>query len=84
MRTERKMSVKEVHFISRENMTSVYDLKDIIDLSEKAYFHFMNYEEEILYILEGENIKGVLSIGDLERFYNDDVCSFRVNQKYTF
>ena len=84
MRTERKMSVEEVYFIPRENMTSVYNSEDIMDLSEKAYFHFMNYEEEILYILEEENVKGLLSIGDLERFYNDDVNCFEVNQKYTF
>lgn len=78
------MSVEEVYFIPRENMTSVYNSEDIMDLSEKAYFHFMNYEEEILYILEEENVKGLLSIGDLERFYNDDVNCFEVNQKYTF
>lgn len=78
------MIIEEFFFISRENMTAAYELKDIINLPEKAYFHFMNYDEEIIYFLEGEKIKGILSIGDLERYYNDDVCDLQINERYTY
>lgn len=78
------MNKEEFFFISKENMTSAYELKDITDLSEKAYFHFMNHNEEIMYFLEGEVIKGILSIGDLERYYNDDVCDLQINERYSY
>ncbi|MDE6054298.1 MAG: hypothetical protein K2G55_11155, partial [Lachnospiraceae bacterium] len=71
-------------FIARENMTSVYRLEEITDLAETAYRHFMNHEEEIIYVLNrGGVILGVFSIGDLKRFYEKGDEKIKINKKYT-
>lgn len=64
-------------------MTSVYEITDISDLVQTAYRHFMNYEDEVLYILCKGKMLGVLSIGDLERFYDSQGSELKVNQRYT-
>lgn len=74
---------KENTFIARKNMASVYSITDIS--SHAAYQHFMNCEDEVLYILDegGGELQGVLSIGDLERFYNGDRDQLEINTRYT-
>ncbi|MDE7200884.1 MAG: hypothetical protein K2O91_03030 [Lachnospiraceae bacterium] len=57
-------------FIEMKNMTSVYEITDILDLSQMAYVHFMNYNDKVLYLLSDGKMSGVLSIGDLERYYD--------------
>lgn len=74
----------DLYFVSKQDMTSVYELKNISDLSETAYQHFINFEEEILYFLNDGKLQGVLSIGDLERFYEHDQCGLKINEKYTY
>lgn len=77
------MSIRKAFFIARENMTSVYQLEEIVDLAETAYRHFMNHEEEIIYIANHEKgIIGVFSIGDLNRFYEGN-GNISINKKYT-
>lgn len=75
---------RDLFFVPRQDMTSVYELDAISDLSETAYWHFMNHEEEILYLLNGGKLHGVLSIGDLERFYKNDCSELKINEKYTY
>lgn len=74
----------ETVFIDREHMTSVYQLDDINNLAETAYQHFMSYEDEVLYLLNGEKLAGLLSIGDLERYYVSWENQVKLNQNYTF
>ena len=69
-------------FIARENMTSAYDLESVSNLSDIAYYHFMNYEDEVLYLLYEGKLLGVLSIGDLERFFDSSEKELKINQKY--
>ena len=47
-----KMNIKEADliFLSKEDMTSVYEMEDILDLPAAAYYHFMSCEDEILYV----------------------------------
>ncbi|MBD5521749.1 MAG: adenylyltransferase/cytidyltransferase family protein [Lachnospiraceae bacterium] len=78
------MDVEKLLFLDKENMTSVYELEEIRDLSEKAYDHFMHYGEEVLYILHEGKMLGVCSIGDLERFYREDRDELKINRKYTY
>lgn len=76
----------DYHFISVKDMTSVYRMSDIQDLPKIAYQYFMSHENEVLYILgtrEGV-LEGVLSIGDLERFYVNGRKELKVNRNYTF
>lgn len=77
------MNASDIMFIQREDMTSIYEMADISDMPEIAYQHFMNYEEEVLYIVNNNKILGVLSIGDLERFYRENEGDLKINQRYT-
>lgn len=70
-------------FITVENMTSVYEITDILDLPQTAYTHFMDYDDEVLYLLRDGRMAGVLSIGDLERYYDRQECELRINTDYT-
>lgn len=71
-------------FISREHMRSAYCMEDITDLPGLAYSHFMNHEEEVVYIERDDGgMVGVVSIGDLERFYEKRETELKINQKYT-
>ncbi len=70
-------------FIARENMTSVYELTSVSNLPDIAYYHFMNFEDEVLYLLNEGEISGVLSIGDLERFFDSGGNQLEINQNYT-
>lgn len=71
-------------FVERDKMTSVYEIGNISDLPQEAYRHFMNYEDEVLYILDDGKMAGVISIGDLERFYDKEMRKLEINRKYTF
>ena len=42
-----------MYFIERKHMTSVYELAEIPNLPQMAYRHFMDYEDEVLYLLSG-------------------------------
>ncbi|MCM1154143.1 MAG: adenylyltransferase/cytidyltransferase family protein [Ruminococcus flavefaciens] len=75
---------KDYNFILMKDMTSIYRMPDIWNLSEMAYRHFLNYEDEVLYIIEMEGLEGVLSIGDLERFYENGEKELKLNREYTF
>ena len=47
-RIEEKFNIDQKDsFIARENMTSVYELASVSDLSDQAYYHFMNCEGKI-------------------------------------
>lgn len=70
-------------FIERKNMTTVYEVTDILDRPQTAYDHFMNYNDEVLYLLKEGKLEGVLSIGDLERFYSQQESALKINRNYT-
>ncbi|MBD5521746.1 MAG: adenylyltransferase/cytidyltransferase family protein [Lachnospiraceae bacterium] len=80
------MDIKEADlvFLSKKDMTSVYELEDILDLPDVAYYHFMHYEDEVLYIHKAGKMLGVCSIGDLERFYERNEQELKINQQYIF
>ncbi len=83
-RIEEKFNIDQKDsFIARENMTSVYELASVSDLSDQAYYHFMNCEDEVLYLLKENKLSGVLSIGDLERFFDSGESELKINQNYT-
>lgn len=69
-------------FIEKKYMTSAYELAEISDLPQMAYQHFMDCEDEVLYLLSGDMLKGVLSIGDLERYYVEQKSRLKVNHNY--
>lgn len=70
-------------FIEMKKMTSVYEITDILDLPQMVYTHFMNYDDEVLYLLSDGKMAGVLSIGDLERYYDRQEPELKINKNYT-
>lgn len=56
-------------FIKKEKMRSVFNCEAFSVIPNKLYDFFLNNESEIIYITLNENLQGVISIGDLERFY---------------
>lgn len=78
------MNSKDIIFIEKEDMASIYITADISNLAQIAYYHFMNCEDEVLYILNDKNLSGVFSIGDLERFYNTDSDQIEINSQYVY
>ncbi len=78
------MNSKDIIFIEKADMASIYKTADISNLAQIAYYHFMNCEDEVLYILNDKNLSGVFSIGDLERFYNTDSDQIEINSQYVY
>lgn len=78
------MSIENIIFIEKAYMTSIYEMTDISRLPQEAFQHFLNYEDEILYILSKDEMLGVFSIGDLERFYNEESQQIKINSQYIF
>ena len=74
---------EDLFFVNRHDITSAYELTTISDLSEMAYHHFMYHEDEVLYLLNESRLLGILSIGDLERYYQSQGDELKINKKYT-
>ena len=70
-------------FIEMKNMTSVYEITDILDLPQMAGAHFMNYDDKVLYLLSDGKMAGMLSIEDLERYYDRRENELKINKDYT-
>lgn len=78
------MRGSDIVFIEKARMGQIFKIEDILNLSQIAFYHFMNYDDEILYFLNEDRLAGVFSIGDLERFYNSDDDQAEINTQYIF
>lgn len=79
-----KMDNGNFWFVPRESMSSVVELKKNTNLQRISYYHFMNFEDEILYFLAEGQMMGVLSIGDLERFYRGESSELAINSNFIY
>lgn len=70
-------------FIRKENMTSVCEITITSNLPQTFYEHFMQYDDEVIYVLKEGKMFGVVSIGDLERFYKYELYELQINMKYS-
>lgn len=73
-------------FISREELQSVLDIADFPEGSraEIAYQHFVNDRQEAIYIEENGALAGMVSIGDLERYYSDRKDRLEINCNFSY
>lgn len=74
----------DITFVRKEEMTSVYNDLTFAEHPEKMYEHFMDTKDDILYFVDGEKLIGVISIGDLERYYQRKAQKVTINQKFSF
>lgn len=71
-------------YIPREELRSVLDISDFPESgrAEIAYRCFVNDNQEALYIEENGVLLGMVSIGDLERYYGDKKERLEINSRF--
>lgn len=71
-------------YVPREEMQSVLDIADFPerDRAEIAYEYFVNRKQEAMYIEENGILLGVVSIGDLERYYGGINDKLTINSHF--
>lgn len=72
-----------MYYEEAKNLSNIYQWKDVEGKPEKLYTHFIACNEDILYICEGDRLKGVVSIGDLYRYFGGTKMKFELNTKFT-
>ena len=75
--------IKRYFFVEAKTLNSIYYLSDIENDVEKLYFHFMEHNDEMLYILGADGkVYGIVSRGDLYRYYENQMNRLNINQKF--
>ena len=70
----------QYQFIDEKNVEFRYDLSEVNP--ENIYCHFMSCNDEICYIFQGEFLYGIVTIGDLYRYFDSNEEFLLINQKY--
>lgn len=72
-------------FIPREEMRSVLDIADFQEngRAEIAYRYFVDDHQEAMYIEENGVLLGMVSIGDLERYYGNGKERLEINRSFS-
>lgn len=85
------MDINTMYFVSIEEMDSVFDSKTGTCTPEGLYIYFLSHESEVVYLVEDGIMNGVVSIGDLEKFYRNrenglpmNISPFFVNHRNDF
>lgn len=75
--------VRNYFFVGVELLETVYYLEEIGQNTEKLYQHFMQYADEVIYILGADDkLYGIVSRGDLYRYYENQDKELKVNQRF--
>ncbi len=51
---------------------------------DSIYHHFMTCNDEICYVFDNENIYGIITIGDMYRYYTSGREKLNINQKFRY
>ncbi len=73
-------------FIPREKVQSILDIGDFPENSraEIAYRLFVEDAQEAVYVEEAGKLLGVVSIGDLERYYGGGNNTLKINRSFSY
>lgn len=73
-------------FISKGELEAVLDIADFPekDRAEIAYQYFVNQNQESVYIEENGILAGIVSIGDLERYYGNGQDKLKPNRHFSY
>lgn len=75
---------KHYFFVDVETLDNIYYLSEIEQNVEMLYRHFMDYNDEMIYILKSDGtIHGIVSRGDLYRHYEKNSKVLYINQKFS-
>lgn len=72
--------MKKYEFVDGEDITFKYELSDV-DV-ERIYQHFMNEDDEICYVFQGDSLYGIITMGDLYRYFEAEEGMLCINRKY--
>lgn len=72
-----------MYYEDAKDLSNICQWKDVEGQPKKLYEHFITYNEDILYVCEGEVLKGVVSIGDLYRYFGGTKMEFELNKRFT-
>ena len=72
-----------MYWVEEKDLTFQYELSQVQDRYEEIYQHFMDYDDEICYVKDGGKLYGIISIGDLYRFYREGRNS-AINVSYCY
>lgn len=64
--------MEKIIFIPIEKLNNVFDCNKTYDIVSTAYKVFMESDEEVVYILEGKCLQGVITVGDLWRYFSGE------------
>lgn len=73
-----------MYFIDAKKMNSVIDIKAGAYTQDGLYEFFLSHKTEVVYFVEGEFMKGVISIGDLERSLKNKDGELPINNNFFF
>ncbi len=76
--------MREHNFVEKKDLTNIYNVQEIYNQPETAYSYFMSHESTIIYVVEGERLCGIISFGDLERYYKSERTVFTYNDSFSF
>lgn len=75
---------QEYEFVQTASLGSVYEINRIEGRINEIYRHFMELDDEVLYITDRGLIVGVVSIGDMYRYYRNEEESVPINRKFSY
>lgn len=76
--------MRKYNYVSKKNIRSNYQLRIVSRNGDILYYHFMNHEDELLYIEDDDHLYGIVSVGDLYRYYNSDKSHLEINRNFKF
>lgn len=75
---------KLYEFIEADKLKSVYNINEIWDKPNKVYHHFLENDDEVLYIIEDGKLFGLISRGDMYRYYRNEEETLPINRKFSY
>ena len=69
-------------FVLEKDITFKYELAELEP--EKIYEHFMEYEDEVCFILDKGLVYGIVTIGDMWRYYVNESENLNITTQYRF
>lgn len=72
------------YFVEVDKLSCIYVRKKIEENMELLYQHFMNKDDEVIYIVEPDRqITGIVSIGDMCRYYENMDKELKINMQFS-
>lgn len=73
-----------VEFISATELKNIFSWNEIENQPDRAIEFFLNHNEEVIYFCEKGKLKGLITPGDILRYYEEKRKEFQPNTKFAF